>query len=117
MKRKVVNISHSVAFTDADGIIYVNKRLKDYDKELFRRILKHEKSHHYGKYDKHDFMLDFHNDISQWELLKFCIANPSGFMQYSPIVKIEDKLLISWLSVLKLIILFMVIFGIIIAFI
>jgi len=102
--KTIIKIPHSVAFTDGCGYIYVNKHLEKYNSMLFRRILEHELSHADGSYNKHDFILDLHSGISQWELLKFCLRHPSGFIQYSPIVKVGDKLLFSWLSLLKILI-------------
>ena len=103
-----IYIPHSIAFTDGKGNIYINRNLKEYDRNLFNRILKHEKSHTMGAYNKQDFLLDYKNDISQWELFKFCLFNPSGFIQYSPVVKVGDTLFWSWLSALKLAIVGMV---------
>ena len=102
--RKIVKLPHSVAFTDEKGIIYINKCLKEYNKDLYNRILKHERSHAIGAYNKKDFLLDYKNNISQWELLKFCLIHPSGFWQYSPIIKVNNKILYSWVSLAKLMI-------------
>jgi hypothetical protein len=104
MYKQIVYIPHSIAFADENGIIYINKCLKTFDKNLYNRILKHEQGHTVGDYNKYDFQLDLKNNISQMELLKFCLAHPSGFMQYSPIVKVKDTWFYSWLSLTKLLI-------------
>lgn len=98
-----IYIAHSIAFTDGKGNIYINKNLKQYNKNLFKRILNHEEAHAMGHYGFKDFALDFHNDISQIELLNFCLKHPSGFAQYCPIIKTKGIWFYSWLSALKLI--------------
>jgi hypothetical protein len=100
---RLIYLPHSIAFNDGNGNIYINKYLKEYDRNLFNRILVHEKSHTMGAYNLKDFILDYKNDISQWELFKFCLKHPSGFAQYSPIVKVNDIWFYSWLSALKLV--------------
>ena len=102
--RQITYISHSVAWTDTLGHIYINKNLKTYNKGLYNRVLRHEKQHTIGAYNKQDLKLDFKNNISQWELFKFCLIYPLGFAQYSPLVKVKDTLFFSWVSLLKLII-------------
>ena len=104
MKRKLILLAHSIAFTDETGVIYINKHLQKYSENLYKRILKHERGHVMGLYNKRDFLLDWKNDISQWELFKFCIAHPLGFIQLCPVVKVKDVYFYSWLSALKLII-------------
>ena len=113
MKRKIILLAHSIAFCGEDGVIYLNKHLKEFDESLYKRILKHEQEHTMGIYNKQDFLLDFKNDISQWELLGFCIAHPLGFVQLCPIVKVKNIWFYSWLSILKLVILGSIIGGVI----
>ena len=102
--RKIIYIPHSVAWTDTTGNIYINRNLKAYDKDLYSRILKHEKQHTMGAYNTQDLKLDYKNNISPWELFKFCLRHPLGFIQHSPLVKVKDILFFSWISLLKLII-------------
>ena len=111
--RKIIYISHSVAWTDGKGIIYVNRNLKKYNKNLYDRILKHECQHTMGAYDTKDLALDYKNDISQWKLFKFCLAYPAGFAQYLPIIKVNNIIFYSWLSLLKIAIILLVIGGVI----
>lgn len=103
--RKIIYIPHSIAFTSQDGVIYLNKHLKTFDKSLYKRILEHEKAHAMGLYNAKDFALDFNSGISQWELLGFCLHYPSGFVQMCPVVKVKDIYFYSWLSALKLVLL------------
>jgi len=102
--RKIIFLPHSIAWCGENGVIYLNKHLKEFDESLYKRILKHEQEHTMGIYNKQDFLLDFKNDISQWELLGFCIAHPLGFVQLCPIVKVKNIWFYSWLSTIKLII-------------
>ena len=111
--RQIRQITHSIAFTDENGVIYLNKHLKTFNEGLYNRILKHEKGHTRGLYNKQDFLLDYKNDISQWDLLKFCLRHPSGFVQLIPIIKVGDTWFYSWLSLLKLVILGSIIGGVI----
>jgi len=87
--RKIVLISHSLAFTSEDGTIYLNKHLKG---KLKEQILKHEMSHTIGKYNDKDYKLDKENNISQWQIFKFCLRHPLAFCQLSPITKVGNKI-------------------------
>lgn len=103
-KRQVQYIKHSIAFCDELGNIYINKHLKTYNNTLYKEILKHEKSHTVGKYNKTDWQIDFNNNVNQWELFKFCLKYPAGFLQYLPISKVNGIWTWSLTGILKTII-------------
>src|SRR5690349_10933748 len=91
---EIVFVDYGIA-NNFGNRIEVNRNLIWYPNLLYR-ILKHERSHNKGAYSKEDLKLDMfskkkpHEQVSSWELLKFCIAQPSGFRQLLPIYPASD---------------------------
>lgn len=86
------------------GIVFINKRLKDYPK-LENALLSHERAHT-SDFTMKDILLDINlKDLKglKWEYYKFIISNPSSWVEYSPVKKYGDfvlfnlPLLLIWL--------------------
>ena len=82
--------------------IEINRALVWYP-NLCYRIIHHERQHSKTlNYNWNDFVLDMfsneepHMRISAWEMIRFCIKNPSGWRQYSPIYKASDGWYWDW---------------------
>lgn len=101
--RKIIEIDHSIAFTDGDGIIYINKNLKDFDPQLYDNILAHELEHLDGPYSSQDLKHDMDHDFPMMTRLKFCAAYPRALFYLSPIVITEDKIAVSGLQIFQIV--------------
>lgn len=102
--RRIHLIGHSIAFTDGDAEIYINRNLKSYDPILFDKILEHELGHKGGSYDSDDLQHDMNTEFPLWQKLNFCARYPKALYYLSPVVVTETKIAISWLQVLQLLI-------------
>lgn len=92
MEIKYVN--HSVA-NRYPNLIELNKNLKKYP-ELLKPILEHELKHTDQAFSIKDLKLDFLSDdrVNQWQLIKFMFKYPASFVQFSPILIRNKKLII-----------------------
>lgn len=97
--RKVHLIDHSIAFTDGDGEIYINKNLKSYSELLYDRILQHELEHEDGSYSVHDLEHDMSSIFPFKQRVDFCKKYPKALYYMSPVVITEEKVMISWMQV------------------
>lgn len=100
MKSKIHEINHSIAFTDGDGEVYINKDLKTYNPALYDLVLAHELGHHEGAYDDDDFLHDLEFKLPFWTKIDFCMKYPRGLYAFSPVAWTKDKIMISWLQIL-----------------
>jgi hypothetical protein len=79
--------------------------LKDYNRELYDKIVEHELSHNDGPYDIHDLKLDLSIDFfSLTEKIKFCLKYPKAWLAFSPIIITKDEICFSWFRIFKYII-------------
>lgn len=115
--RTIREIDYAIAFTSGQGNVYINKYLKEYNKELYDKILKHELSHDTGSYNVHDLEEDMSIDFMPLsEKIKFCMKYPKGFLYLSPILITEDEIVINGLGIFKLITIISLIILLIVAF-
>ncbi len=99
-KRRIIHlIDHSIAFTDGDGEVYINKNLKDYNPVLFDKVLEHELEHDDGSYNVEDLQHDIHPVMTFKERTDFCSKYPKALYYLSPVVITEEKVMISWLQI------------------
>ncbi len=91
---EIIEVDHSIA-NRFDGYIEINENLKNYP-ELLKPILEHELSHTDKTFTWHDFKLDFvsKTGVNYFDLLKFMFKHPRSFLQLSPILIINRKLIL-----------------------
>jgi len=91
---EIIEVDHSIA-NRFNGYIEINKNLKNYPK-LLKPILEHELSHTNNTFTWHDFKLDFvsKTGVNYFDLLKFMFKHPKSFLQLSPILLIDRKLIV-----------------------
>lgn len=78
-------VKHGIAYRDEDTI-YVNDVLLK-DKRVYDEVIKHEMNHYPGAYSFEDLILDL--TPSSLNTMLFCLAYPSTWTAFSPIVKID----------------------------
>lgn len=93
---KVQSIGHGIASRQGNSI-FIHKKLKDYDRNLYKAILDHEKAHTSG-YSPRDIALDTH--IGQLRGYKrkywgFILTHPSSWTEFFPFVRINGKNMIN----------------------
>jgi len=89
-----------------DGNIYVNKRLCD-DSDLFLKVMEHEMKH---IRDPKNLDVDL-NEKSTKGLSEWILKNPSSWVQFSPILFFEGKVLYCKLMMYFWILIFTLIGG------
>lgn len=116
--KTIKEIDYALAFTTGTGKIYINKNLKEYNPDLYNKVLKHELSHDSGVYNTHDLEEDMSIDFFPLsEKIKFCMKYPRGWLFLSPILVTDDEIVYSWLGLFKwsvtlaLIVFLYVVFG------
>jgi len=102
IKQSIIEIDYAIAFTTGSGKIYINKNLKDFDKELYDKVLKHEMQHSPGYYDTHDLKEDLSIDFFPLsKKIAFCLKYPKAWLAFSPVIITKDEICVSWLGILK----------------
>ena len=93
--RPIIEVDYGLASSYDDGI-EVNRKLSG---KLRDSIIKHEKSHSTGKYNKKDFMTDFQAKNSNFkESVFFCIHNPEAWIGFFPIMYSYHFKIFTWNS-------------------
>lgn len=81
--REIIEVDYGLASSYDDGI-EINRKLTG---KLRDSIMKHERSHGVGRYNKKDFMNDFQAKNSNFkESVFFCIRNPEAWIGFFPIM-------------------------------
>lgn len=101
---KIDYVNFGIANRIKDTII-INKHLKKYP-EHYKEVLDHELRHTNKNFTMHDLKMDmFEGDL--FKNLLFCFRHPSGFLQFSPILRYDGD----WCIDINMIILYSIIFG------
>ena len=90
---KIVYVNHGVANRFSDGTVELNRALLRYPK-LKNQIIAHELTHTEREgFNVKDLMHDISitEQISQWEVLKFILKNPSAFSQLLPLTYTQQR--------------------------
>ena len=90
--KKIIYVDYAVANSFNDRI-EINKDLLKYPK-LYNKILRHEQSHTNKIFSFTDLLIDFHNDIPSFQLLKFMVSRPKTWLQFFPIIKTKKGIFI-----------------------
>lgn len=104
-KQSIIEIDYAIAFTTGSGKIYVNKHLKDFDRDIYDKVIAHELSHDTGPYDTHDLEEDLNvNFFPLYKKLQFCMKHPKAFAHFSPVIITKDEVCWSWMTSMQWII-------------
>jgi hypothetical protein len=101
--KSIREVDWGIACTSGQGNIYINRHLKSYNKELYDKVLQHERSHDIGAYNTNDLREDMSIDFFPLkEKIRFCLMHPKGWLFLSPIIITKDEIMVSWLGVFKI---------------
>ena len=102
---KIVYRGYGIADRFPDGIIEMNKHLKDYPK-LHKALRQHEARHtNNTKFNREDLIHDLStpNQIDTWSMMKFMVRHPFSLVQFLPVYWtkkrgwiIDFNLIIGW---------------------
>ena len=88
----IKNIDFAIAFR-IGNTIYINKNIQR-DSKLYNSLIKHELNHDSGNLTIKDIKNDlFGKSINKLEYYKFLLRNKSAWYQFSPVIRLEGKLI------------------------
>lgn len=93
---KIDFVETGIASRIGDTIL-INRRLPDFDLELYRAILQHEQAHS-SNYTTKDISLDLRNkelDGVRGKYYRFILKHPSSWLEFFPFTKYQGKLIIN----------------------
>ncbi len=112
--REVHFVDFGIASVSEKGIIYINRNLKSYDKELYEQVLQHELKHDVSStYSINDLKEDWGVNFPLWKKIDFCRKYPGAWTFLLPIVITEKDIFYDWLGIFKwLVVIALIIFTI-----
>lgn len=88
--------NYGIADRFQDGIIELNKHLKNYP-DLHSALIEHEARHtNNQRFNRKDLMHDLttQNQINTWKLMKFMVRHPFSLVQFAPAYYTKNRGLI-----------------------
>jgi len=87
MDKPTIKVNYGLG-SSYESFIEINHKLFAQQHDALREsVIKHERDHRNGKYNMHDFMLDFQAKQSNFkESIKFCIHNDESWIGFFPLM-------------------------------